>query len=62
MCLYVIIVAQSLNCIWLFVTRWTAGFLSFSISHRVLMFMSIESIESDDAIYLFISQSLLTAV
>ena len=41
----VIIVIQSLRCVWLFATHWTATLqdsLSFSISQSLLKFMSIE--------------------
>ena len=41
-----IIVAQSLSCVWLFATPWTAACqasLSFTISWSLLKFMSIES-------------------
>ena len=41
------VVLQSLSCIWLFVTPWTAAHqasLSFTISWSLLKFMSIESV------------------
>ena len=41
----VIIVIQSLSCVWLFATHWTAtrqDSMSFSISQSLLKFMSIE--------------------
>ena len=41
------VVVQSLSCVWLFVTPWTAAcqaFLSFTISWNFLKFMSIESV------------------
>ena len=40
-------VVQSLSCVWLFVTPWTAACqtsLSFTISQSLLKFMSIESV------------------
>ena len=45
MCMYV--VAQSLSCVWLLVTPWTAahqGPLSSTVSQSLLKFMSIESV------------------
>ena len=42
----VVVVVQSLSCIWLFVTPWAAArqaFLSFTISWRMLKLTSIES-------------------
>jgi len=42
---FVIVVAQSLNCVWLFVTLWTPArqaSLSFTISQSLLRLMSIE--------------------
>ena len=45
--LYVVVVAvQSLSCVWLFVTPWTAAYktvLSFTISRSLLKFMYLES-------------------
>ena len=41
----IIVVVQSQNCVWLFVTPWTAACqppLSFTISRSLLKFMSIE--------------------
>ena len=47
-CVYIyIIVVQSLSCIWLFATPWTAAHqasLSFTISQSLLKLMSIESV------------------
>ena len=43
----VLVVVQSLSCVWLFVTPWTAvhqASLSFTISQSLLKFMSIESV------------------
>ena len=43
----VVVVVQSLSCVWLFATPWTAAHqasLSFTISRSLLKFMSIESI------------------
>ena len=45
-CDYYLVVVQLLNCVWLFVTSWTAAprvSLSFTISWSLLKFMSIES-------------------
>ena len=42
-----VVVVQSLSCVWLFVTRWTAvcqASLSFTISQSLLKLMSIESV------------------
>ena len=42
-----IVAVQSLSCVWLFVTPWTAAFqacLSFTISQSLLKFKSIESV------------------
>ena len=42
-----VIVVQSLNCVWLFVTPWTAAHqasLSFTISQNLLRFMFTESV------------------
>ena len=39
------IVVQSLSCVWIFATLWTAArqaFLSFTISQRMLKLMSVE--------------------
>jgi len=39
------VVAQSLGCVQLFVTPWTVQApLSFTISHNLLKFMSVESV------------------
>ena len=46
MCFCFVVVVQSVSCVWLFVTPWTAvcqASLSFTISQSVLKFMSIES-------------------
>ena len=45
--LYSVVVVQSLGCVWLFVTPWTAAHqasLSSTISWSLLRFMSIESV------------------
>ena len=45
------IVVQSLSCVWLFVTLWTAASkdsLSFTISQSLLKFMSTESVMSSN--------------
>ena len=40
----VAVLVQSLHCVWLFATPWTAASLSFSISWSLLRLMSIESV------------------
>ena len=50
-----IVVVQSLSCVQLFVTPWTAahqGSLSFTISQSLLKFMSIESVTLSDHLIL----------
>ena len=42
-----VVIVQSLSCVWLFVTPWTAAHqasLSFTISQSLLILMSIESV------------------
>ena len=49
------IVVQSLNCVWLFVTLWTAAgqdSLSFTISQSLLRFIPIESVMSSNHLIL----------
>ena len=50
------VVLQSLNCVWLFVTPWTAAcqaFLSFTISQRLLKLMSIELVMPSNHLILY---------
>ena len=45
--IYIVIVVQSLSCVWLFVTPWTSArqaSLSFTISQSLFKLMSIESV------------------
>ena len=44
---FLVVIVQSLGCVWLFVTPWTAACqasLSFTISQSLLILMSIESV------------------
>ena len=43
----IVVVVQSINCVWLFATQWTAAYqasLSFTISQSLLKFMCIKSV------------------
>ena len=45
--LYLLVVVQSLSCVWLFVTLWTAAYqvsLYFTVSQSLLKLVSIESV------------------
>ena len=56
----IVVVAQSVNCVWLFAIPWTAArqaFLSFTISQSLFKLMSIESVMPSK--YLGLSPSLL---
>ena len=56
----VLVIVQSLSCVQLFVTPWTAAlqaFLSFTISQNLLKLMSLEAVMPSN--YLFLCQHLL---
>ena len=60
-----VVVIQSLSCVWLFVTPWTAAFqafLSFTISQSLLRYMSIESVMPSNCLILCYPLLLLPSV
>ena len=57
------VVAQSLGCVQLFVTPWTVQTpLSFTISHNLLKFMSVESVVLSNHLILCCSLLLLPSI
>ena len=62
---YVVVVFQSLSCVCLFVTSWTAvhqDSLSFSISQSLLRVMSVESVMLSNHLILCCSRLLLPSI
>jgi len=62
---HLIVVAQSLGHVWLFVTPWTAGCqasLSFTVSRSLLKLMSIESVMPSNHLILYRPLLLLPSI
>ena len=60
-----LVVVQSLSCVWLFTTSWTAArqaSLAFTISWSLLKFMSIESVMPSNHLILCCSLLLLPSI
>ena len=63
-CVYIVVV-QSLSCVWLFITLWTAvcqAFLSFTIPWSLLKLKSIESVVPSNHLILCCSLLLLPSI
>ena len=61
----VVVVVQSINCVWLFATHWTAAYqasLSFTISQSLLKLMSIESVMPSKHLILWCPLLLLPSI
>ena len=60
-----VVAVQSLSCVWLFVTPWTAAhqaFLSFTISWNLFKLMSTESVMPSNHLILFCPLLLLPSI
>ena len=62
---YILVIVQSLSCVWLFVTPWTAACqasLSFTISQSLLKLISTESVISSNHLILHCPLFLLSSI